>query len=180
VFYESYCGGMGATEHSDGADGISTGTSNAMNIPVEAIELDYPIRIRRYELAPDTGGSGQFRGGLGMVREYEMLAESASINVRGDRAKFAPRGAHGGLDGARSRYVLSEQGAEREIPSKYSGQIRRGDRLRVTTPGGGGYGAPGGRDRQLLCADIASGKLTSGRAAADYGAVPTSGGRVKK
>ncbi len=179
VFYESYCGGMGATEHSDGADGISTGTSNAMNIPVEAIELDYPIRIRRYELAPDTGGSGQFRGGLGMVREYEMLAETASITVRGDRAKFAPRGAHGGLDGAKSRYVLAEQGAEREIPSKYSGQIRRGDRLRVTTPGGGGYGAPGGRERQMLRADVESGKLTSARAEADYGAVPTSADRAK-
>jgi N-methylhydantoinase B len=128
VFYESYCGGMGATREGDGADGVSTGTSNAMNIPVEAIEIDYPIRIRRYELAPDTGGGGTFRGGLGIVREYEMLAESASINVRGDRAKFAPGGVHGGLDGSKSRYQLLEAGGEREIPSKYSGQIRRGDR----------------------------------------------------
>jgi N-methylhydantoinase B len=169
VFYESYCGGMGGTRQGDGADGISTGTSNAMNIPVEAIEIDFPIRIRRYELAPDTGGSGQHRGGLGLVREYEMLAESASINVRGDRAKFAPRGTDGGGDGAKSRYVLTEGGTEREIPSKHSGRIRRGDRLRVITPGGGGFGPRAARDPQALAEDIRSGKVSPAKAEADYG-----------
>jgi N-methylhydantoinase B len=148
VFYESYCGGMGATRGGDGADGVSTGTSNAMNIPVEAIEIDYPIRINRYELAPGTGGTGKYRGGLGLVREYEMLAASSTINVRGDRAKFAPKGAAGGGDGAKSRYVLFDREAPQghEVPSKYSGQISRGDRLCVVTPGGGGYGPPGERD----------------------------------
>jgi N-methylhydantoinase B len=169
VFYESYCGGMGGTREGDGADGVSTGTSNAMNIPVEAIEIDYPIRIRRYELVPDTGGSGTFRGGLGIIREYEMLAENSSINVRGDRAKFAPSGVHGGLHADKSRYVLIEAGVEREIPSKYSGQIRRGDRLRVTTPGGGGYGPPAMRDKELLADDLDSGKITLVKARADYG-----------
>jgi N-methylhydantoinase B len=172
VFYESYCGGMGATRHGDGADGVSTGTSNAMNIPVEAIEIDYPIRIRRYELAPDTGGSGTFRGGLGIVREYEMLAESASINVRGDRAKFAPGGVHGGQDGSKSRYLLVESGGEREIPSKYSAQIRRGERLRVTTPGGGGYGPAAARDRALLADDSDNGKITAAKTQADYAVGP--------
>ncbi len=162
VFYESYCGGMGATQHGDGADGISTGTSNAMNIPVEAVEIDYPIRIRRYELAPDSGGHGRFRGGMGIVREYEMLAERASINVRGDRAKFPPRGLDGGADGARSRYRVCEAAGEREIPSKYSGQIRRGERLIVVTPGGGGYGPPETRNPDRLAADIANGKITHG------------------
>ena len=174
VFYESYCGGMGATRHGDGADGVSTGTSNAMNIPVEAIEIDYPIRIRRYELVPDSGGSGKFRGGLGIVREYEMLAESSSINVRGDRSKFAPGGVHGGHDGTKAEYVLYEFGTERQIPSKYSGRVRRGDRLRVTTPGGGGYGPPEARDKQLLADDLDSGKITLAKAQADYGAAVSS------
>ena len=169
VFYESYCGGMGGTREGDGADGVSTGTSNAMNIPIEAIEIDYPIRIRRYELAPDTGGSGTFRGGLGIIREYEMLAESSTINVRGDRGKFAPRGAHGGLNGTKSCYVLIESGIEREIPSKYSGQIRRGDRLRVITPGGGGYGPPESRDPRMLSNDLRSGKISTAKVRADYG-----------
>jgi N-methylhydantoinase B len=161
VFYESYCGGMGATRGGDGADGISTGTSNAMNIPVEAIEIDYPIRIRRYELAPDTGGGGKFRGGLGIVREYEMLAESSTINVRGDRAKFAPKGVHGGRNGAKSNYVLFDAEAPhgREIPSKFSGQIRRGDRLRVTTPGGGGYGPPSERAAAAHAHDVRNAKV---------------------
>ncbi|MCC6780749.1 MAG: hydantoinase B/oxoprolinase family protein [Hyphomicrobiales bacterium] len=156
VFYESYCGGMGATRTGDGADGISTGTSNAMNIPIEAIEIDYPIRIRRYELAEGTGGAGKFRGGLGLVREYEMLAETSSINVRGDRARFAPRGVHGGQDGAKSRYLLIEAEAPqgRELPSKFSSQIKRGDRLRVITPGGGGFGPPGERSAEAREHDL--------------------------
>ncbi len=170
VFYESYCGGMGGTRDGDGADGVSTGTSNAMNIPVEAIEIDYPIRIRRYELAPDTGGSGKFRGGLGIIREYEMLAECSSINVRGDRAKFAPSGVDGGLHGDKSLYKLIENGKERVIPSKYSGQISRNDRLRVTTPGGGGFGSPSERSKVLLGDDLKSGKITDVKVRADYGA----------
>lgn len=132
-----------------------------MNIPVEAIEIDYPIRIRRYELAPDTGGGGKFRGGLGIVREYEMLAESSTINVRGDRAKFAPKGVHGGLNGAKSNYVLFDAEAPdgREIPSKFSGQIRRGDRLRVATPGGGGYGPPSERAAGAHAHDVRNAKV---------------------
>jgi N-methylhydantoinase B/oxoprolinase/acetone carboxylase alpha subunit len=131
-----------------------------MNIPVEAIELDYPIRVHRYELAAGTGGNGRFRGGLGIVREYEMLADSSSINVRGDRAKFAPRGMDGGGSGSKSRYSLIEAGAEREIPSKYSGRIKRGDRLRVITPGGGGFGASSRRSAELLEDDRKSGKVS--------------------
>jgi N-methylhydantoinase B/oxoprolinase/acetone carboxylase alpha subunit len=162
VFYESYCGGMGATQHGDGADAVSTGTSNAMNIPIEAIEIDYPIRINRYELAPDTGGAGQFRGGLGLVREYEMLAESSTINVRGDRSKFAPKGAAGGQDGAKSHYVMFDRETPegRSVPSKFSSQIARGERLQVTTPGGGGYGPAGDRDTDALAADTRNGKIT--------------------
>jgi N-methylhydantoinase B len=177
VFYESYCGGMGATRHGDGADAISTGTSNAMNIPVEAIEIDYPIRVRRYELAPDTAGSGRFRGGLGIVREYEMLAETSSINVRGDRAKFAPQGLAGGLPAATSRYLLCDSEARegRVIPSKYSAQIKRGDRLRVTTPGGGGYGAPADRDVVSLREDARNEKISAQKTSADYGADVTAG-----
>jgi N-methylhydantoinase B len=171
VFYESYGGGMGATRSGDGADAISTGASNAMNIPVEAIEIDYPIRIRRYELAPDTAGSGKFRGGLGIIREYEMLAASSSINARGDRTKFAPRGVHGGKDGAKSNFLLFDAEAPegREIPSKYSGQIQCGDRLRVTTSGGGGYGSPAARDARMLFDDVDNGKITVAKTRADYG-----------
>ena len=170
VFYESYCGGMGATMHGDGADGLSTGTSNAMNIPVEAIEIDYPVRITRYELVPDSGGAGEHRGGLGLLREYEMLAEDASINVRGDRTVYPPQGMAGGHDASRAAYFLENAaGEKRPIPSKYSDRIRRGERLLVTTAGGGGYGEPSHRDHTRIVADLTEGMISPARAREDYG-----------
>ena len=170
VFYESYGGGMGGTKHGDGADGLSTGTSNAMNIPVEAIEIDYPIRITRYELVPDSGGAGQYRGGLGLLREYEMLAEDASINVRGDRTVYPPQGAAGGHDASRAAYFLeTENGEKRPIPSKYSDRIRRGQRLLVTTAGGGGWGDPHRRARTQIINDLKEGMISPERSREDYG-----------
>ena len=96
-----------------------------MNIPVEAIEIDYPIRIRRYELAPDTGGGGNSAAGSASCGNTRCSPKGSSINVRGDRAKFAPKGVHGGQDGAKSNYLLFDAEAPRgrEIPSKFSGQI---------------------------------------------------------
>ena len=170
IFYESYCGGMGATDTGDGPDAVSTGTSNAMNIPIEAIEIDYPIRIHRYEILPDTGGSGQFRGGLGIVREYEMLAETSTINVRGDRTKFAPKGMNGGGDGTKSHYVISDRETPkgREIPSKYSSNISKCDRLRIETPGGGGYGPAADRTKQDIDHDLRNAKISEARTREDY------------
>ncbi len=170
VFYESYCGGMGGTQTADGADAVSTGTSNQMNIPVESIEIDYPVRIVRYELVPDSGGSGRFRGGLGLVREYVMLAESASVNVRGDRAAFPPRGLYGGGDGSFSTFFLESEGGRMEkIPSKFGGRILRGQRLRIVTPGGGGFGAPAQRDQAALLHDFRDGKISAEKIRQDYG-----------
>ena len=170
VFYESYGGGMGGTRALDGANGVSTGTSNAMNIPVEAVEIDYPVRITRYELVPGSAGAGAHRGGLGILREYEMLAESASVNVRGDRMLFAPRGSEGGGDATPSAYFLRDaDGPEQALPSKYSDRIRQGQRLRIVTPGGGGFGDPHGRDRQAVADDLRDGRITAEEAAAVYG-----------
>jgi N-methylhydantoinase B len=170
VFYESYGGGMGGTQHGDGASGVSTGTSNAMNIPVEAVELDYPLRITKYELVPGSAGNGTHRGGLGLLREYAMLAESASVNVRGDRMLFAPRGMAGGGDATPSAYFLcGENGEETPLPSKYSDRIRRGQRLKIVTPGGGGFGDPRHRDRQAVLDDVTEGKISPDVAASVYG-----------
>jgi len=169
VFYESYCGGMGGSMTSDGADAVSTGTSNQMNIPAESIEIDYPIRVLRYELVPDSGGSGKHRGGLGIWREYEVLADGASVNVRGDRAAFPPLGFHGGTNGSRSRFTIHEGAAERSIPSKYSGRIAGGGRLRIRTPGGGGFGDGEERSVAALKRDLIDGKISAERIATDYG-----------
>ncbi|MBI4528211.1 MAG: hydantoinase B/oxoprolinase family protein [Deltaproteobacteria bacterium] len=160
VFYESYCGGLGATNHGDGADGVSTGTSNQMNIPVEAVEINYPVRVTRYELVPDSGGAGKFRGGLGILREYEMLADEATVNLRGDRANFAPKGVLGGRNGGLARYVLNAGTSEEKVlPSKYGGRLLRGQRLRVITPGGGGCGDPAERDPKKAQEDVTNGRI---------------------
>jgi N-methylhydantoinase B len=170
VFYEGYCGGMGGSLALDGADAVSTGTANQMNIPVESVEMDYPIRMLRYELRPDSGGSGRFRGGLGLLREYEMLAESSSVNVRGDRALFAPKGFHGGGDGAKADLSLERaDGRVERIPSKFSGRMARGDRLIVKTPGGGGFGPPAERARASLARDLLDGKVSERKTREDYG-----------
>ena len=177
VFYESYNGGMGGSKHTDGADAVSTGTSNAMNIPAESIEMDYPVRVTRYELVPDSGGSGKHRGGLGLLREYEMLADSASVNVRGDRAAFAPRGFYDGRDGSFSAFYLEEDGGKmKKIPSKFGGRIKRGQHLRILTPGGGGFGSPSERDRDALQQDYREGKVSAEKILKDYG-VDVSGGK---
>lgn len=169
VFYESYCGGMGGSQTADGADAVSTGTSNQMNIPVESIEMDYPVRIMRYELVEDSGGSGKYRGGLGIRREYEMLAETATFNVRGDRAAFAPRGLYGGGNGSFSAFFLDSAGKSEKLPSKIGGNIARGQRLRIATPGGGGFGAPAERAREAMNKDIRDGKISVEKSREDYG-----------
>ena len=169
VFYESYCGGMGGSRTVDGADAVSTGTSNQMNIPVESIEMDYPVRILRYELAEDSGGSGKYRGGLGIRREYEMLAETATFNVRGDRAIFPPLGLHGGGNGSFSAFFIDRADGSEHLPSKIGGNITRGQRLRIATPGGGGYGAPAERDRAVILEDYRNGKISAESIKQDYG-----------
>ena len=169
VFYESYCGGMGGSRTVDGADAVSTGTSNQMNIPVESIEMDYPVRILRYELAEDSGGSGKYRGGLGIRREYEMLAETATFNVRGDRAIFPPLGLHGGGNGSFSAFFIDRADGSEHLPSKIGGNITRGQRLRIATPGGGGYGAPAERDRAVILDDSRNGQISAESIKQDYG-----------
>jgi N-methylhydantoinase B len=147
-----------------------------MNIPVESIEMDYPVRVSRYELVPDSGGSGKFRGGLGILREYEMLAERATVNVRGDRAAFAPRGLYNGGNGSFSTFFLEEDGGSRKkIASKFSGQIKRGQHLCIMTPGGGGFGEPAERQRDALLNDYLDGKITAAKIKRDYGVDMLSG-----
>ena len=170
VFYEAYCGGLGGTRASDGADGISCGVANPQNIPAEVVEMNYPIRIHRFELVRDSGGSGEFRGGLGLKREYEMLAESATFNVRGERSAFPPRGSRGGGDGSvSSAFLEDEDGKLNPIASKYGGYIQRGRRLIVIQPGGGGYGKPALRSRERLVADYLDGKMSAAKIKNDFG-----------
>jgi N-methylhydantoinase B/oxoprolinase/acetone carboxylase alpha subunit len=141
AYYETMGGGMGGRPGLAGLSGVHTHMSNTRNTPVEAIEHDLPVRIRRYAIRRGSGGAGAFPGGDGMIREYEMLTDT-SVTVLSDRRTRAPYGAAGGHPGTPGRNTLVREGREEVLPGKFQRQLRRGDRLRIETPGGGGYGTP--------------------------------------
>lgn len=172
VTAEIGAGGMGARPHKDGIDTIQTDTSNAQNIPVEALELEFPIRVTRWRLREDSGGVGLFRGGLGFEKRFEVLRGVARVSHRGERHRTAPWGLFGGGPGARAKSLLSRQGeAPMQIPSKLEFQMRPGDVLDVWTTGGGGYGDPLERDPGRVLDDVLDGKVSPEAARSEYGVV---------
>ena len=167
---ELIAGGSGASDGADGVDVIDTDASNCMNLPAEALEMEAPLRLVRVELRRDSGGAGEFRGGLGVVREYEVLADDVSFTHRGERHYSAAPGLNGGGEGASARSrILRADGRTEEIPSKALTVLNRGDRVIVETPGGGGYGDP--RARKTVAEDIAGGKVGAEAARMVYGAI---------
>ena len=141
AYYETIAGGSGASATHDGVSGVHTHMTNSLNTPAEALEYSYPFRVTRYSLRPGSGGHGKHRGGDGIVRELEMLTD-AEVTLLSDRRKTRPYGLSGGDGGAPGRTtILRADGSEEESPSKGSTRLRRGERVRVETPGGGGWGA---------------------------------------
>jgi N-methylhydantoinase B len=135
TYYETLGGGQGACEEADGPTGVHVAMSNTLNTPVEALELEFPLLVRRYAVRRGSGGAGRRRGGDGVVRELEARAEM-SFSLLTERRRHAPPGAAGGADGAPGRNLLDGE----ELPPKASGSLRPGQRLRIETPGGGGFG----------------------------------------
>ncbi len=142
AYYETIAGGLGARCTKPGVSGIHTHMTNSLNTPAEALEYAYPFRVRRYSLRPRSGGGGRQRGGDGIVREVEVLTE-AEVTLLSDRRKRGPRGLAGGRDGAPGRtIVLRHDGRQEVLPSKASTRLKPGERVRVESPGGGGWGKP--------------------------------------
>jgi N-methylhydantoinase B len=141
AYYETIGGGMGAIPESDGLNGVHCHMSNTRNTPVEALEHNLPVRLRRYSLRTGSGGEGRFRGGDGIVREFEFLGP-ALVNILSERRKFAPYGLEGGRPGKMGENTLIQGRVRRSLGSKASFHVNKGDLLRVETPGGGGYGSP--------------------------------------
>jgi N-methylhydantoinase B/oxoprolinase/acetone carboxylase alpha subunit len=126
--------------------------------------MEAPIRLHRVALRVDSGGDGEWRGGLGVVREYEVLEGDVSFSHRGERHFSAAAGWAGGGEGARARSVIRRaDGREEIIPSKVATMLHPGDHVVVETAGGGGYGDPARRERGLVAADIADGKVSTAR-----------------
>jgi N-methylhydantoinase B len=167
---ELISGGSGAGLRSDGVDVIETDATNCMNLPAEAMEMEAPIRVRQIALRGGSGGAGRQRGGLGLVKEYEVLDGDVRFTHRGERHYFQAAGAHGGHPGA-SAYsvVMRAAGGEEVVPSKLMTTLHKGDRVRIETAGAGGNGDPVERDRDLVHADIADGKVTEEQARDLYG-----------
>ncbi len=141
AYYETIGGGMGARPGLDGISGVHTHMSNTRNTPIEAIEHYLPVRVRQYAIRQGSGGAGRWRGGDGIIREYEALAET-EVTVLSDRRVGAPYGAQGGAPGQSGRNTLIRGGIETVLPGKVRLTLAAGDRLRIESPGGGGYGSP--------------------------------------
>ncbi len=135
TYYETLGGGQGACAEADGPSGVHVAMSNTLNTPVEALEREFPLRVVQYALRRGSGGDGARRGGDGVVREIEALADM-TFSLIGERRLHAPRGACGGGDGAPGREELDGE----PLPGKVTGTLSPGQRLRIETPGGGGYG----------------------------------------
>jgi N-methylhydantoinase B/oxoprolinase/acetone carboxylase alpha subunit len=144
AYYETIGGGMGGRRGMAGLSGVHTHMSNTRNTPVEAIEHYLPVRIRQYALRSGSGGEGAAPGGEGIVREYELLSD-ATVTILSERRVRHPYGARGGKPGACGRNTLIRDGVETLLPGKIELQLRAGDRLRIETPGGGGYAPPAAR-----------------------------------
>jgi len=143
TYYETLGGGQGACPDADGPSAVHVAMSNTLNTPVEALELEFPLRVAEYAVRRGSGGDGRFRGGDGVIRELEALAEM-SYSVIAERRRHAPPGADGGGSGARGRTLVNGK----EVGPKVTGVLRPGDGLRLETPGGGGHGDPAGRGRE--------------------------------
>jgi N-methylhydantoinase B len=143
AYYETISGGMGARPTKLGVSGVHTHMTNSLNTPAEALEYAYPLRVRRYSLRTGSGGNGKHRGGDGIVREIEVLTD-CSVTLLADRRTRSPWGLAGGGDGSPgTASVIRHDGSVEVMPGKFSVRLRAGERIRIESPGGGGWGAQG-------------------------------------
>ncbi|GAB6862713.1 hydantoinase B/oxoprolinase family protein [Haloplanus litoreus] len=172
AFYETVGGGYGGRVGADGMDGVHAHMSNTLNTPAEVLETVYPLRVRRYAYRPDSGGDGEFRGGLGVRRDIEVLTDGVSFSLLADRRRHRPYGLAGGGPGAPGEDYLDRDGGWTAIPGKSTHELDAGDVVSVRTPGGGGYGDPSDRDAAAVARDLRLGKVSAERAREVYGLDP--------
>ncbi len=162
VLVEIEVGGGGAHPVQDGPNAYSCGMHNNANIPIEMVESEMPIRLLRYELRPDSGGEGRWRGGLGLIREWRIDCPEAVFTANLERFKFRPYGLAGGGPGAAGRLTLLRDGKAEAMPSKIGNlRLQRGDIIRLETSGGGGFGPASARPLEARVEDIASGYVSA-------------------
>lgn len=162
VYLEVFGGGYGASPRKDGCSGVDAPLSNCANIPIESADLDYDhIRIIGYGLLPDSAGQGKFRGGLGLFRRFEVLADDVNFAIYADRFRLTPYGLQDGEEGSLGRCELLRDGEIIQIASKDGRMLRKGDILTLYTSGGGGYGDPATRDPADIASDRRNGYVSA-------------------
>jgi N-methylhydantoinase B len=171
VSYETVKGGFGARPNKDGINCIAAGISNTMNTPVELMETAFPLRIERYEVNPDSGGAGRYRGGCGVIRVWRMLeGADATCALCMERMTSPPFGLAGGKAGAAADVTLTAlDGATRHLPSKGAFAAPAGSVVHMITPGSGGFGPSAARDRAAIGRDLIDGYVSMAGAERDYG-----------
>jgi N-methylhydantoinase B len=163
-FLETLAGGYGGRLGIDGPDAVQVHGQNTQNAPIEEMELNYPVRIVRYELVENSDGAGRWRGGLGVRRDYQFPDRPVSFTILADRDRQGPHGLFGGDAAPCAEYLLDTGGDSRRLGSKVTVELAPGDVLSYRTAGGGGYGPPNERDPQLVLADVRDGKVNQRRA----------------
>ncbi|WP_137285701.1 hydantoinase B/oxoprolinase family protein [Halorussus salinisoli] len=172
VYYETVAGGYGARKEKDGMEAVQTHFQNTANSPIEELETEVPLYVRRYELIQDSAGAGRTRGGLGVRRDMEFYGEDATFSALTDRAKSAPWGLFGGHSARPANYVINPESDDPvPVSSKSTTTLGPGDVASVQTPGGGGYGDPTERDPQKVLEDVVNGKVAVEAAREEYGVV---------
>ena len=164
-------GAWGARADKDGIEGITNPSQSMSNMPVETLEARYPVRIEEYGYRPDSCGAGEFRGGIGLVRQYRLLADEAILQLRSDRHKFRPYGLMGGGEASGNRNIMNPGRNARELPSKVTMTMHAGDVVRHEQSGGGGYGDPLRRAPERVARDVANGKISIGYARDRHGVI---------
>ena len=166
AYVETVGGGFGARATKDGLDGVHVHMSNTSNLPVEALETEYPLSIERYELLADTGGAGRFRGGMALHRRVRSEHDGCRSYIIGARMRTAPWGLGGGARGTMAHFDYHKPG---EPPVRANARLDRGSAVSIVTPGAGGIGHVRDRDPALIARDLAEGKISREAARRDYG-----------
>jgi N-methylhydantoinase B len=179
VYVEALGGGMGARSSKDGMDGVQVHITNTSNLPIEAMELEYPLLVLRYGLVPDSGGPGKYRGGLAIRKDIQAL-KPLLFSAHSDRHRIPPWGLNGGLSGGCGRFLLNPNRKNQSvIASKISDiLINKGEVMSIQTAGGGGFGSPLQRVPERVAKDYHLGKISDQQARDNYGVVLMEDGSI--
>jgi N-methylhydantoinase B len=182
VHYEIFSGGTGARSGKDGVSATAFHLSNCKTAPIEIIESEFPTRVERFEMIQDSGGAGEWRGGLGFARDYRILADDVRFSMRTDKHSIEPFGSDHGLPGGKGACIVNPKtNDQKHLPSRFGDQrLQANDVVRVERPGGGGLGNAVNRPVESVLEDVRQGYVSAERARADYGvAVRRAGGEFE-